>query len=107
MIGVPDAPHGVVHPASTDQSGLAQGVVMSFIHRAGAVLAAASLIITGAGGPAAADFRELTDDERAAAREKASRARSAVNDDTGYPVIYSAPERRAPGFRDGDEYTGF
>ncbi|MEX5261580.1 hypothetical protein [Kocuria sp. CPCC 205263] len=50
---------------------------MRIMHRVGAALAAATLLATGITGPAAADLRPLTDDERAAAREKATRARSA------------------------------
>lgn len=50
---------------------------MRLVHRVGAALAAAILLGTGVTGPATSDIRALTDEERAAAREKATRARTA------------------------------
>lgn len=78
---------------------------MRFIHRVGAALAAASLIAAGAAGPSAAALRPLTDEERAAAREKATRARA--DNSFTVPALYAAPERSGSGLRDGSEYTGF
>ncbi|MFE7628927.1 hypothetical protein [Kocuria sp. NPDC057446] len=49
---------------------------MRTIHGIGSALAAATLLATGVTGSVAADLRPLTDDERAAAREKATRART-------------------------------
>lgn len=57
---------------------------MRIIHRISAALAAATMLATGITGPATADLQALTDDERAAAREKATKARvaSAPQDST-------------------------
>ena len=51
---------------------------MRIIRRISAALAATTMLATGITGPATAALQGLSDDERVAAREKATRARTAL-----------------------------
>ncbi|MEX5270272.1 hypothetical protein [Kocuria sabuli] len=72
---------------------------MRIIHRLGAALAGATLLVTGLTGAATADLRPLTDDERAAAREKATRARTASVQPHDSTFVTQRVNEKEPGER--------
>lgn len=72
------------------QAANAKGEVMPLIRRAGTAFAVAVLVCVGTAEPGTAALRPLTDEERAAAREKAARASP--------NGAFTAPALRIPAF---------
>lgn len=72
---------------------------MTLIRRAGTAFAVAVLVCAGTAGPGTAALRPLTDEERAAAREKATRASPSG--------AFPAPALRIPPFATALPITDF